>query len=409
MTYKEILELPNIFQLIDFLKAREMEFMEKYNYWRSFPLIISSPHIRKSLIDKDRIYVNDEDGDKFIVNRLCSGRYSFKPNLHEHCYLYRGQNKKYDTIESSFSRKDTDDRLVSNLKAEDFMGLLRTHPLFMLFENGIHLEPEHKPLFFEMAYYGLAQHYGFNTGLIDFSSDISVAAFFACTEYKGDDKYEPIIDINKYPYGVIYVHQINPFASFNVMGFRSCGLQVFPRTGAQKGFFFEEAGNKPIKNFVQEFRFRHDPICSRRVYQLQEAGKKLFPEDNIQPFAKYILDSDEITGATFATNLYRNQDDINKNLEKLEKKNVKVNWNKQLFFSSEMLHSYFQDIKNGWWEAFCKQISFCNENEEKLKDSLLRIPQSPYYRQFFDEKEYSKLQYIALDNKKRAEASRQKS
>ena len=66
---------------------------------------------------------------------------------------------------------------------------------------------------------GLAQHYGFHTGLIAFTTDIDAAAFFACTRYLGDDKYEPVTDIEKDPYGVIYVHKIQPEATFKCLGF----------------------------------------------------------------------------------------------------------------------------------------------------------------------------------------------
>lgn len=402
----EISKLPNIFQLIDSLKSQEHEMMYSTNGWAGssigdyFPL----QHVTNTLLDSNRVYVNNEGNDLFIVNRLDSGRYGLKPNLREHLFLFRGQNKPFKRILSSFSRGDIGDRLVSNLKCEDFISLLRTHPLFMMFEQGIHLEPIRKPFFFEMNYYGLAQHYGFNTGLVDFSSDISVAAFFACTKYLGNDTYEPITDTKKYPYGVIYAHGIIPTGSFVGLGFRSIGLQVYPRTGVQKGFFYEEGSTRmPLEDLVSAYYFRHDANCSRKVFELQQNGCRLFPKDDIQPYAQEILNSNEITGITFANNLYTNQDLFDNNLERLGKKGVNVNWGKQWCFTHEMLHSYYRNIKNGLWEDFCKQIAFVDENEQQLKESLLKIPQSPYYRQFFDEQEYGRLLYITLDKKARAE------
>ena len=277
----EISKLPNIFQLIDSLKSQEHEMMYSTNGWAGssigdyFPL----QHVTNTLLDSNRVYVNNEGNDLFIVNRLDSGRYGLKPNLREHLFLFRGQNKPFKRILSSFSRGDIGDRLVSNLKCEDFISLLRTHPLFMMFEQGIHLEPIRKPFFFEMNYYGLAQHYGFNTGLVDFSSDISVAAFFACTKYLGNDTYEPITDTKKYPYGVIYAHGIIPTGSFVGLGFRSIGLQVYPRTGVQKGFFYEV-----LKNIIQfNVHVRHLSVTQRKKKKPINRYLRLVWNPNVGP------------------------------------------------------------------------------------------------------------------------------
>lgn len=409
MTQEEIQRLPDIFQLVDNLKSLEGNLMNSTNGWGGYSFIGIQPfqNVSYCLLDSNRIYVNNEDNDKFIVNRLDSRRFSFKPNLREHRFLFRGQNKPYDKISSSFSRGDLDDHLISNLKCEDFICLLRSHPLFMMFERGVHLEPVQKPIFFEMNYYGLAQHYGFNTGMVDFTSDISVAAFFACTSYKGNDIYEPIVDINNFPYGVIYVHEINPIFSFVQMGFRSIGLQVYPRTAAQKGFLYQEEGTLlPLEQMVRPFYFRHDAECSRKVFRLQKEGKKLFPQDDVQPYAREILNTDEVSGITFANNLYKNHDNLDINLSRLSKKGIKVCWDKRWMFTQEMLHSYYQNIKNGLWEEFCNQIAFADSNEPQLKKSLLELPKSPYYRQYFEEKEFKRLKYCDMSEKVRADKNK---
>lgn len=401
----EIAKLPNIFQLITAIKSEEEAQINSFKGWSGYTLN-GSPllHGGNYLWNSDRVYINDVSNDLFIVNRLNSRRYCFKPNLREHLYLFRGQNTSYERILSSFSRGDLDDHLISNLKCEDFICLLRTHPLFMMFEKGIHLEPGKKPFFFEMNYYGLAQHYGFNTGLVDFTSDISVAAFFACTKYNGNDTYEPIVDTNQYPYGVIYIHKIIPSGSFVGLGFRNIGLQIYPRTGVQKGFFYEEGGTRiPLERLVTPCYFKHEAACSRKVFELQKEGKRLFPIDDVQPYAQEILKSQEITGTVFANNLYTNQDDYVLNLQRLTNKGIRVNWHKRWMFTKDMLHSYYQDIKNGLWEKFCNQISFVDEHEKELKESLLNIPKDSHYRQYFLENEFDKLQYVPLHDKDRAE------
>lgn len=51
-------------------------------------------------------------------------------------------------------------------------------------------------------------------------------------EYLGDDKYEPVTGIEKDPYGVVYVHKIQPKATFKYLGFSTIGLQLYPRSSA---------------------------------------------------------------------------------------------------------------------------------------------------------------------------------
>jgi len=52
--------------------------------------------------------------------------------------------------------------------------------LFQLFYNGIELVDE--DFILDMDPLGLAQHYGFHTDVIDFTSDYKVVEFFACTK-----------------------------------------------------------------------------------------------------------------------------------------------------------------------------------------------------------------------------------
>ena len=163
MTPLEIAQLPYIFQLIQLSKDTEKYLMELSNGWSGFA-INGHKLINKlgyHLFNSDRVYVNHEENDKFIVCPLSSKRYAFKPNLHEHRFLFRGQNKVYDKIQSSFSRGNDDDHLISNIKCGDFICLLRSHPLFIMFERGIHLEPEKKPFFFEMNYFLLSKSFYF--------------------------------------------------------------------------------------------------------------------------------------------------------------------------------------------------------------------------------------------------------
>lgn len=392
-TMEQVAKIPNIFQLIDYIKKKEFNNLDPNNVWKGsnqFGMFLA-PFIH--IDNPDACYVNDAKADNFIVNRLSSGKFSLKPNLRILRFLFRGQKQHFANIKSSFKRGKHDDRLISNLKAEEFMAMLRTHPLFMLLEHDVHLDGMKKPFFLEMNYYGLAQHYNFNTGLVDFTSDISVAAFFATTMNMGDDKYEPYGGSKDNPVGVIYIHEIKPQFSFVFGGFRTIGQQLYPRTGAQKGFFYQEDGTRlPIEQQVIPYFFRHDIICSKKkISEWMNQSQKLFPADNLSVLAQDILHSDEVSGETFARNLYTNQDDFNTNLNRLANKNIKVNWHTKRVFTADLLKQYYQDVKNGMWENFRQSISFFDEQEDKFKESLLNLPSNPHYSQYFEEKQLDRL------------------
>lgn len=362
-------------------------------------------------------YYNQAENEDFIVVQTQRGRHTLKPNLRSRPFLFRGQNTDYGSIISSFTQQEfrngkrvqnrvenREKHLIANLKAEDFMALLKTHPLFMMLDRGVVLAPETKPIFINMNYYGLAQHYNFRTGLIDFTTDIDVACFFACTCNKGNDKYECITDSSRY--GVLYVHKIEPSMTFKAYGFTTIGLQLYPRSGAQKGVCFNEHETMfDVNKLVQPVYFRHDADVSQHIFEVMDGGKKLFPSDSISKYAKIILDGNEVTGATFANNLYSNCDDYNENLRVLKRNNIKVNWHKVMHFTSEMLNDLKLDLKNGLWEQFCSQIYFADHKKGKqMHESLLNLPRNPAYQHYFDVKEYSRI--IAYDDALHQRAAR---
>jgi hypothetical protein len=402
LTKEQIEHLPTITELVDFLHSLEQEEIS-CGYWDTlsdFPMPIEL--LRSMGMDNPYIaYTNDAQNDQFLLNRLGSQRYCLKPNLAERPFLYRGQSKMYPRIVSSFERPDengltSERKLVSNLKYADFLTLLKSHPLFRMFDNGINLDGFGETVFIEMNYYGLAQHYGFNTGLIDFSSDISVSAFFACTKYLGHDKYEVFMPADALSYGVVYVHHINPDTTFKGP-FSSIGLQVFPRSGVQKGFFFQEVQNLiDVNEAVVAYPFRHEAVENQKIFDRWQGGALLFPDDELSSISQQILDSKDVSLRGFAYNLYVNpRDDMNANLEKCERYGINVNKNLHYVFTEALLDKYYRNICNGWWENFCNQINFsCNEEKaKKMKTSLLELPKNHNYEQFFNKDYYDRLYY----------------
>ena len=411
--------LPTLFQLIQALRRLNEDACSQNAWSENSGLAMMASIPKWSLPMKE--FVNDAGDEKFIVVQTQSGRHTLKPNLARRRFLYRGQHTQYPHVLSSFSRDDLPDKngkqnfqkardkhLVANLKAEEFIYLLQQHPLFMMLDRGICLEPEKKPIFLNMNYYGLAQHYGFKTGLVDFTTELEVAAFFACTENVGYDEYRPITDVKRFPQGVIFVHSIQPDLSFKMMAFSTIGLQLFPRSGAQKGVLFNEGRSSiPLNNIVQAFPFRHDAAVSQHFFKIMEGGRRLFPVDSIARYAQQILDCNEVSGCVFAENLYGNQDDLAQNLESLQREGIHVDWHRRQHFTQEMLNDLELDLKNGLWEQFCEQIYFADAHKGKhMLDNLLKLPQNPSYAHYFKKKEYPRIAYI--DGLLREQAERNK-
>ena len=91
---------------------------------------------------------------------------------------YRGENDIYPTCKANLFRiKDKEDRIVEQIKAEDFILFLKDCP-----ENNMWLNQ-----YSRVAYTALAQHYDFATDMLDVSNDIIVAAFLA-THYFDKEK-----------------------------------------------------------------------------------------------------------------------------------------------------------------------------------------------------------------------------
>lgn len=387
-------QMPTLEQLVERLKREEQTIMQRMRGWHnyssmgmsmfSFDMGVDSPH---------RAFLNTAPDRYFLVNRLNSKRYSLKPNLNRHFYLYRGQNKAYETIAPSYKHNELP-LLIHNLKVEEFRMLLDSHPLVKLFNNGIILEGHKKPFFFEMNYYGLAQHYNFCTSLVDFTSDIEVAAFFAATKNLGDDRYVPITDTKEYPYGILYLYELNPFTTFTIEGFSSIGLQVFPRSGAQKGFLKDEKGIDINHGRVRKMLFRHDADVSWRYYLKNGRGSKLFPDDELAPLAKEIRDSKKISLEALARNSYWNSsEDVMKNVDLCREHGFEIDSSLRYIFLPEDLHPFYENIKNGLWEQFCNQLFFEKDRGDSLREKLLALPTSSGYSHYFNKRYLEQLNY----------------
>lgn len=172
-----------------------------------------------------------------------------------------------------------------------------------------------------MNYMALAQHYGFETSLLDITNDARVALFFATCQYEWDtDSYRPLTqeDIGKEPtadadsrFGMIFhspdwvTDYLAPMGGVE-FGMRNpdtfartkpypvsshaldgtsfqIGYQPFYRCQYQRGYILPMREDKPLQqnNHFEKRRFRQSTALSHRLYDMMDGGKKIFPQEGI--------------------------------------------------------------------------------------------------------------------------------
>lgn len=389
MTKEEVKRLPTLQEVVDQILTEEAQIVKL----DSPPIAIIEPSpsaIHKPFAE----YFNDYDDKKFIAVRLSSRdpqrpeKFAFKPNLKNRAFLFRGQSGFYDPSTPSLLRKKKGRFVVENIFYEEFVLALKDHPLIRLFWDGIEL-CEHR-YFFEVTYYGLAQHYGFKTRVMDLTSDLDVAKFFAVTDYnEKTNTYSPVIDESRY--GVFYYwdNVRHPLAFQPIFGgnLSSIGLQVFPRSGRQKGFLFSMYREQNFNDipFVRYKLFRHDAAISKQIYKMARRGKLYFPEDELSSLAQRIRCSKILSGKAFSKNLESNpKDDKNANYNDCKASGIDIDFFKEHITFNDIEKDMFRKkIKKGFWMEFCNQIVFPNDKEGVIMNEFINLPNNPAYKKYF--------------------------
>ena len=212
-------------------------------------------------------------------------------------HYYRGQAERFMPCQPSLYRPKMKeaDVYMERVKYEEFKLLVDSHPITDKYVSGT--ETDGQPLHFHIYHLALAQHYGIATELIDMTTSKWVAAFFAVTDYKGNDVYEVHKDNGK-P-GVFYVYAPNPFVSS--MGDRCMpiGIQPFSRPGEQMGYVIGMEKEEDLEKTVQTIEFQHDDKVSELIFNLTNRSKRLFPDDILKTKADIIKDSKSFSEAAY--------------------------------------------------------------------------------------------------------------
>lgn len=233
-------------------------------------------------------------------------------------HLFRGENQDYPFSESSLSRrcrKRSGERygkretellhVISNMRIAQFIKFIWQFDII----------PQWNGKLSEVNYKALAQHYGFETFLLDITNDVRDALFFATCKWV-NDHFEPLTenDINRTErskYGVIYhspdwmidflngTNRLKLQESFEKENGRSTpsvidtglwdgvayqiGLQPFYRCHTQNGYVFPMKTLPSIDKLgcFERIRFPQTAAFSRRMFEMMDEGRKIYPQEGI--------------------------------------------------------------------------------------------------------------------------------
>ncbi len=215
---------------------------------------------------------------------------------------YRGENAYYRCSRPSIYRG------IKNEERESFEKLF----IRQLIKNEcMHLLEQFDAVFRwgkgDANFEALGQHYGVPTEMIDFTTDLNTALFFACCKWE-DNKWLPLTkkDFEKKSsrkdiyarggdsrYGVIYIcpceiqdieYRLHHNMQYSDTLFMPIGYQPFMRCHSQYGYMlitknvdFDLYQNQ----LFNKFKFKLDEDICNFIYEKMDKGGKIYPNDDV--------------------------------------------------------------------------------------------------------------------------------
>lgn len=226
---------------------------------------------------------------KFEKVRSSKGDYLLVPTSIDYSFLFRGQTSFHTRCLPTLYRCETitpDELFVERLRCCEFELYLKQYPQVNAFEQNR----------FSIDYLGLSQHYGLKTEVIDLTSSLDVALFFAMCNMSADGKsFSPQHEKKEY-IGYIYaVSTMDSERKFDEMKslfdgkLRAIGLQPFYRPGNQRGFGLHLEKGETLTGLLYSFSYTKED--SENIYDFFNNGHQLWHEDDISMVARTIKDS----------------------------------------------------------------------------------------------------------------------
>lgn len=220
-------------------------------------------------------------------------------------FYYRGENAYFGSSKASsyrgFSSYTTFDDVIRHMKY---------HEAGLFLDNFTAMKKWNVSNVNHMA---LMQHYGLKTSMIDITSDILVALFFACCKW-ANGCWKPLEESDfRYKYSRKYISDMGGDSRYAVLyrqpteiddmrwGLQLCkdglntvipvGHQPFMRCQVQSAYMLytnDFTYDLYKDRCFQKFRFRLTAEFCNEIYELLDGGKKIYPQSDI-PDISYFL------------------------------------------------------------------------------------------------------------------------
>lgn len=224
-------------------------------------------------------------------------------------YYYRGESAFYGSSKPGIFRGH-DPKIPEDM--EQIIRHMKMDEACFFLDN---FEAIKKWNYSAVNYVALAQHYGISTYMMDITSDLKTALFFACCKYDSNaKKWRPLkqsefaekdsrIHISKLGgdsrYGVLYRSPMELMdykwlteshdALFN--NIIPVGYQPFMRCSSQHGYMLmvEDPQYDMLKDGrFHKFRFRLDEDLCQWVFDEMEQGNKIYPHNDVPEMEQYM-------------------------------------------------------------------------------------------------------------------------
>ncbi|MCM1138924.1 MAG: FRG domain-containing protein [Muribaculum sp.] len=215
--------------------------------------------------------IKDEKKDKLYII----------PALNDFSILFRGQSKEITPCLPSLYRKKLSliERFIEKMRLVEFEMLLDSHPSIKLFKERC----------FTLSYEGLAQHYGLKTEVMDFTSDIDIALFFAMCPYDPETDDYKLPEEDQPHTGIIYM--LNPMTwdpraingnHINIFEelVEPIGLQPFDRPAIQRAYGILLRYGRPL-NRVRVYDFEFTMNEAEEYFQRYTELSNLWVKDEL--------------------------------------------------------------------------------------------------------------------------------
>lgn len=245
-----------------------------------------------------------------LLKEKCSGTFEavVTGNGQEKClipqvgtlhFLYRGQNQEFVPCVPSLYRGNPSevDIFIERMRLVVFQRLVNTHPVIKHFFQKHH---------FKVDIEGLAQHYGLKTSVLDLTSNLDIALFFAICQYDSATDEYTFYNDDKIHEAILYVfiplldNEPSPSQNdFNYLNhnIKPIGLQAFQRPGVQEGYGLHIPKGESTKSYMYRFTFTSKD--SKEYYDKFKKSEMLWVKDALVEKTKYIAKMNTFSYSVF--------------------------------------------------------------------------------------------------------------